>query len=337
MTNNGQHRSIATHRDRQCEPYIVDLNSPRSAHSCSGFTAEHQPPVPSTELRQPPEFLNMISIVGKGREEGASAEGWDATEEEARAIFDAMDADESGKLDINEMRHKLTDLGMQEDVISRLFSDIDKNKNGRISFKEWLRSYVPSFKVSVTQVMQELETQAKERATRAAEIERDARVIAEGVDWSDLRVEKRVFEIQDTAHRAISLKQMQMLFDHTQRRISIGEEWIVWKEENPEFKITRLGHVTLYDLNKYVILPITVESKLSLVEVMATGTQAPDYFVSHWWGEPIEQFGRCLQRHSADRGLESSKGFFNGTEEDPHPLYLGGRSPWYWVCAHANR
>ena len=24
------------------------------------------------------------------------------------------------------------------------------------------------------------------------------------------------------------------------------------------------------------------------------------------------------------------------TSNDPHPRYLGGRSPYYWVCAHAN-
>ena len=46
---------------------------------------------------------------------------------------------------------------------------------------------------------------------------------------------------------------------------------------------------------------------------------------------------RCLEQHSAERGLESSVGFVNGEEKNPHPLYLGGSSPRYWVCAFANR
>ena len=69
---------------------------------------------------------------------------------------------------------------------------------------------------------------------------------------------------------------------------------------------------------------------------MASEEQLPDFFVSHFWAESIIDFLKCLLVHSWARGLESKKGCHNGNELEPHPLYLGGRSPRYWVCAHAN-
>jgi hypothetical protein len=52
------------------------------------------------------------------------------------------------------------------------------------------------------------------------------------------------------------------------------------------------------------------------VELIAFGEQVPLYFVSHWWGEPVLDFVKCLEQHAVDRGL-------------------GVDSP-YWVCAYAN-
>lgn len=77
-----------------------------------------------------------------------------------------------------------------------------------------------------------------------------------------------------------------------------------------------------------------------------------------WWGEAVELFLLCLKQHAADRRLTSKLGFHNGEiwgctelppdqlEEvsnavtcvmEPHPQFLGGCSPRYWVCAYANR
>ena len=96
---------------------------------------------------------------------------------------------------------------------------------------------------------------------------------------------------------------------------------------------------------------------------MADGECPPDFFCSHWWGESIVQFVACVARHCKDRGLQSKVGYLYGnkmgddhsmsTTMDPHPGYLGGRSPLYWcvlssgaaadravcarICAYANR
>ena len=52
--------------------------------------------------------------------------------------------------------------------------------------------------------------------------------------------------------------------------------------------------------------------------------------MSHFWAEPILDFLKCLLEHSFARGLETEAGKHNGQHMDPHPLYLGGRSPRYW-------
>lgn len=134
-----------------------------------------------------------------------------------------------------------------------------------------------------------------------------------------------------------------------------------------------LQDVNLYDCCKYVITPATAVHRCSFVELMASAEQPPHYFVSHvravgpnshpfasilsptdeheleslpfwqWWGEAIVDFLKCIQRHSHVRGLETAEGKDHKTGRecfglskhvnDPHPAYLGGESPRYWVCA----
>ena len=64
-----------------------------------------------------------------------------------------------------------------------------------------------------------------------------------------------------------------------------------------------------------------------MMEILAIEAQFPDYFVSHWWGEEVAKFLRCLERHCIDRGLEKKSYWEHGK-----PMYLGGRAAHYWVC-----
>ena len=69
---------------------------------------------------------------------------------------------------------------------------------------------------------------------------------------------------------------------------------------------------------------------------MASEEQPPDYFVSHTWAEPIVHMLACIRQHAKDRGLEEECGFHEGNLEAPHPGYLGGRAPRYWICGYGN-
>jgi hypothetical protein len=102
-------------------------------------------------------------------------------------------------------------------------------------------------------------------------------------------------------------------------------------EQEVVIPITSLEQVTLYDLNTHFILPQTAKHECSLVELLAEGPQKPDYFVSHWWGEPVVQFLACLKQHAKDRGLI----YQPGDEYYVKDVSLS-RSPYYWVCAYAN-
>lgn len=182
--------------------------------------------------------------------------------------------------------------------------------------------------------------QAQENVRSKQSMEREAWDIRAAVDWSDLLPEGGGCEILDTARRAIALDQLHQIVAHFSRRIDAGERWRVrryWNGVCTEHEIITPDEVNLYDCDKFLIRPASIESRRALVELMSNDDQPPEYFVSHWWGEEVKQFVSCLTRHCIDRGLLSEKGWFDGQPKTPHPCYLGGRSPHYWVCAYANR
>ena len=98
--------------------------------------------------------------------------------------------------------------------------------------------------------------------------------IEKQADFSDLMAAGGPCEIPDTALRAMELDQLERIIGHMRRRLE-SEVWFGWGgvELKPET-------VTLYDMCAYVILPATLPAKCSLVELMASDEQSPDYFVS---------------------------------------------------------
>ena len=209
------------------------------------------------------------------------------------------------------------------------------------------------------------EEQAK--AKRLEELRAQASII----DFDDLKSSGGC-TIDDTALRAISLDQLELILTHAGRRLEQAP-WKVTKyiqgAWTDDYMLSKLEEVTLYDLNQQVVLLSTVERQCSMVELLAIQSQQPDFFVSHWqvlptallevtegdggrWGEPVALFSLCLKAHCRDYCLETPEGWCEGEEwgcdyegdngggvmhhKEPHPGYLGGRSPLYWVCAHAN-
>ena len=70
-----------------------------------------------------------------------------------------------------------------------------------------------------------------------------------------------------------------------------------------------------------MIRPATTARQCSLVELVAAGAQPPKWFVSHWWGEPVAEFLKCVAAHARDHTPHAA---------DPDEGTL------YWVCAYAN-
>merc|ERR550534_12658 len=109
--------------------------------------------------------------------------------------------------------------------------------------------------------------------------------------------------ISDAAHRGISLAQLWRL------REFMRSHCFKWHDRAPALESASSGvrlsetFVNLYHFNDWVIKPATkalegADATCSMVELLADAQQTPQWFVSHWWGEPLEAFYRCLEAHA---------------------------------------
>jgi hypothetical protein len=200
-------------------------------------------------------------------------------------IFKEIDVNSNQNISCDELKSALQKQGYDDVVVSALMGELDLDSDGCITFDEWRKGFYASSFVQV-----------RPPATE---------------DFADLHGDQRGgCTIAETAKRAITGAQLQRVCSHIRRRCK-PEGWAdkSGKQRTP-------GTVTLYDAARYVIKPATYVKQCSLVELIAFGEQVPLYFVSHWWGEPVLNFVKCLEQHAVDRKL-------------------GVDSP-YWVCAYAN-
>ena len=79
-----------------------------------------------------------------------------------------------------------------------------------------------------------------------------------------------------------------------------------------------------------MIKPATEKQRTSFVELVAFAAQLPDWFVSHWWGEPVFDFVACIEQHVRDHTA------LNGGEVDEVAVEESEARTGYWVCAYAN-
>ena len=200
-------------------------------------------------------------------------------------IFKEVDVDSNQSISSDELKSALQKQGYDDVVFATLMGELDLDSDGCITIDEWRKGFYASSFVHVR--------------PPAAE------------DFADLHGDQRGgCTIAETAKRAITGAQLQRVCSHISRRCKPEG----WADKSGNQRTP--GTVTLYDAARFVIKPATYAAQCSLVELIAFGEQVPLYFVSHWWGEPVLDFVKCLEQHAVDRGL-------------------GVDSP-YWVCAYAN-
>ena len=167
------------------------------------------------------------------------------------------------------------------------------------------------------------ETTARHREARAPAVDENARKameeaqdLARKADFSDLRgsADGGLFTIDKTEERGLLLEQLRKVYAHIERRLASDRYWRAKPPGSKPLPITDPKAVTLYDAAKYVIKPATVQAQCSMVELMATASQLPKWFVSHWWGEAVAEFLACLKAHAKDRKLKKTDAS-------------------YWICA----
>ena len=127
--------------------------------------------------------------------------------------------------------------------------------------------------------------------------------------------------------RGINLRQLRAVTANVERRC-VKEKWTDYKGTN---QLLTPEKVTMHEINKYITIPYTKESKASFVETLPStaGTQPPRFFVSHTWGETFYHTMECIEQMVKDfdrnKYHDDDKKGGGMTEDTP-----------IWICAFAN-
>jgi hypothetical protein len=103
--------------------------------------------------------------------------------------------------------------------------------------------------------------------------------------------------IEKVQHRGITINQLLFIQDEIKARCVL-EGWT-----DKDGNLLTPERVNLYDIKYKIIMDRTSALQCSYVELVAIADQFPEWFVSHWWGEPVFAFIKCLIRHAKDHGL----------------------------------
>lgn len=136
-------------------------------------------------------------------------------------------------------------------------------------------------------------------------------------DFNFLTEGRKAIRIQRVEHRGILPRQLQRLLDFMQSRCD--EDGSIRDFYDPrDGSPLSLRSINLYSVTALIIRPMTKSQTCSFVEAVAEVAehQRPSWFISHWWGEPVAHFVRCVLHHRSIRQLPEATA--------------------YWVCAYAN-
>ena len=105
------------------------------------------------------------------------------------------------------------------------------------------------------------------------------------------------YSIEKVEHRGITINQLLFIKDEIKARCVLEG----WRDEDGNLLTPE--RVNLYYIKEKIIEMRTKALQCSYVELVAIADQIPEWFVSHWWGEPVFAFIKCLIRHAKDRGV----------------------------------
>mmetsp|Transcript_51023 Transcript_51023/g.119341 ORF Transcript_51023/g.119341 Transcript_51023/m.119341 type:complete len:753 (+) Transcript_51023:103-2361(+) len=116
-------------------------------------------------------------------------------------------------------------------------------------------------------------------------------------------VKVRVRRIPQVEERGIMVKQLELLIEFLRRR-SHPKTTVIrgWKEAISGEPLT-LRTIDMYQLNRHLIKPLTQQAQCSYVEAIAFSqtSQHPNWFVSHWWGDPVMDLVAKIKKHVETR------------------------------------
>ena len=195
-------------------------------------------------------------------------------------------------------------------------AELDRNADGEVSRSEWT--------AWMDTVMLSMGTEKfVEACRRSLGAVRDALGDCSRLHpWIDLNFDSLGQERRkiDGAHqRGITLPQLRKLMDFLASHADADGHLQGWWDRRTG-QALRTDKINLYAVADWIIKPFTAKEACSFVELVVdegTVAQTPQWFVSHWWGEPVRDFVASVEAHAKARGVEEE-------------------SAAYWVCAYAG-
>ena len=230
-------------------------------------------------------------------------------------LFKLVDQDSSGKISEAEFAAAVAVIaGASALLFPHGFAGIDANADGEVDRAEWddrmlgqVRALGPGTFVA--------ECLGSLRAVRDAYGDGARLHPWIDLDFRSLGQERRVIDGAD--RRGITVPQLKKLRGFLANHAGEGGLLQGWWDRFTG-KPLHLATITLYAVADWVVKPSTAKEACSFVELLVdegTAEQPPQWFISHWWGEPVCDFIKAVERHAAARGLEDTAA--------------------YWVCAYA--
>ena len=159
-------------------------------------------------------------------DEAALGEGIVDPTMEAMTMFDAIDINGDGVIELDELRGEMSAFGMTNKKINELMRNLDIDGNGSIDREEWVYGY-------------------------SCFVDKSGRS-----KFCDLRGPDGGFKIEDTAVRAIELSQLEKIYNHVKRQLVKGS----WKVSRPSRNTGKWIDVDLKDPEKVNLYDVTSES-----------------------------------------------------------------------------
>lgn len=223
-------------------------------------------------------------------------------EQHVLALFKKYDSKKTGSISRSELERVLEYCQVSSHVCKSLLDTIPESCPGEIDYEVflgWISIGVPDTDQAAHDTQEcNSHLQIELAPTELPKIVDEFQDLADGSGCIIERCEER----------GIMIKQLRKVVGFAASRF--GD----WQDRDGQPVTTKT--INLYNVVTHIIKPATEKRKCSYVELVASGSQPPSWFVSHWWGEVITSFVQCLRQHMVDRAL---------------PVTVA-----YWVCAYAN-
>jgi len=227
-----------------------------------------------------------ITLAERGSSLSTHAEARNLSNE----LFRMVDKDNSGKISPSEFdSFKLIVAEVSAELLPDRMSELDLNDDGEVDADEWTKR--------MDAVMRSMgPDKFVDTCFRSLSRVRDA--FGDGsrlhpwidIDFSSLGRERR--KIVGADKRGITAPQLRKLLDFMDSHTDSAGYLLGWWDRFT-LKSLELETINLYAVADWIIKPFTAKATCSYVELVVdegTVEQRPQWFISHWWGEPVHDF-----------------------------------------------